>query len=82
MNGKTLYKVKEKASLSGVCAGVAEYLDLDISLVRILTVVVFLFTGVPLVLYIVLAVVLPDKSEVMNNYQNDDYSVDQDDYSL
>jgi phage shock protein PspC (stress-responsive transcriptional regulator) len=82
MNGKTLYKDKEKASLAGVCAGVADYLDMDISLVRILTVVVFLFTGVPLVLYIVLAVVLPEKSEVYNDRRQDDYSVDQDDYSL
>ena len=33
----------------GVCAGVANYLNMDVNLVRVLTVVVSLFTGVPVV---------------------------------
>ena len=33
--------------LGGVCGGLAEYLNMDPTLVRILTVLISLFTGVP-----------------------------------
>lgn len=82
MENKTLYKVRDQKAISGVCVGIAEYLDMDISLVRILFVVVALFTGLPVILYIVFALVLPDKSELQFNDPSNDYSVDEDDYTL
>ena len=78
----TLYKVKDQATISGVCAGLAEYLKMDLSLVRVLFVLVSLFTGVPIILYIVFAIVLPEKEDVLRSRHEDDYSVDQDDYTL
>lgn len=82
--GKTLYKVKEQAAISGVCVGLGEYLNMDISLVRILFVLVSLFTGVPIIIYIVFAFVLPEKSDVIDNHKDpkDDYSYDKDDYTI
>jgi phage shock protein PspC (stress-responsive transcriptional regulator) len=63
---KKLYKVQQGKMLSGVCGGIAEYFDIDPSLVRIgwvlLTFATF-FTG--FVAYIVAAIILPDKSEVV-----------------
>lgn len=47
--------------LAGVCAGIAEYAGLDVSLVRILVVLVVLTTGVfyGLLIYLVAALVMP-----------------------
>jgi len=77
--GKTLYKISEQGQISGVCAGLSEYLNMDISLVRILFVVVSLFTGFPIVIYIVFAIVLPDKKDVVFN---NDEEVDDDIFDL
>ena len=43
----------------GVCGGIAEYLAVDPSLVRVAFVVATLWGGVGLLLYIVLAIILP-----------------------
>lgn len=45
--------------IGGVCGGLAEYYDLDPLMVRILTVVLTAFTGVPLFVYLVLWMVMP-----------------------
>jgi len=39
---------------------VADYLNMDVNLVRILTVLISLFTGVPVILYIVALFVMPE----------------------
>jgi len=47
--------------LSGVCAGLADYAGIDASLVRIITALVILFSGVltGLIVYLVAALILP-----------------------
>ena len=46
--------------IGGVCGGVADYLNMDPTLVRILTVLISLFTGVPVILYIIALFVVPE----------------------
>lgn len=57
---KRLSKDKKNAMVFGVCAGLANYLGLDPSLVRILTIlgVIFSFSAI-FWIYLLLAVVLP-----------------------
>ena len=50
---RRLERSKSNRILGGVCAGVANYLNMDPTLVRVLTVVISLFTGVPVILYII-----------------------------
>ena len=57
---KTLYRNTADKILFGVCSGVAEYFDVDVSIVRILW-GVLAFTGVGLIAYIIAAYVLPVK---------------------
>ena len=45
--------------IGGVCAGLAEYLDIDPTIVRIEWVVMVLFAGVGLVLLILLWLIFP-----------------------
>ncbi|MBO4929397.1 MAG: PspC domain-containing protein [Clostridia bacterium] len=61
---KRIYKNREKKMLCGVCAGLAEYFDIDPTIVRVLWAVVSLGYGIGLLAYIVCAIVFPDKSEV------------------
>ena len=44
---------------AGVCAGVAEYFGLDVSLVRIATLLLILFGGLSLWVYIILWLIVP-----------------------
>lgn len=59
---KKLMKSNDK-KLSGVCAGIAEYFDVDPTLIRAVYACLTVFSlGFPgLVLYFVLALVMPDK---------------------
>lgn len=59
---KRLTKSTDK-KISGVCAGFAEYLDTDPTLIRALYAIVVFLTGIfPFVIaYFVLAMIMPDK---------------------
>ncbi|EJF00767.1 PspC domain-containing protein [Liquorilactobacillus mali] len=62
MKNKKLMKSKDKV-LSGVLGGVAEYLDLDKALVRIIGAILIIFPGqliIGIVIYIIAAVVMPE----------------------
>ncbi len=58
---KKLKKSSNKM-VAGVCAGIAEYLGWDVTLVRVLYLLLSLFSaGFPgLLIYIILAIVMPD----------------------
>lgn len=56
---KKLYRSRKDAVLGGVCAGIANYFGLDITLVRILTFILIFFGGISLWIYIILWIVLP-----------------------
>lgn len=61
---KRIYKIRDQKKLCGVCAGVAEYFDLDPTLVRVLWAAISLGYGVGVIAYIICAVIFPDKSEL------------------
>jgi phage shock protein PspC (stress-responsive transcriptional regulator) len=60
---KKLYKDIKNKKLAGVCAGLAEFLKMDVSLVRILWVVITLMGSLGLWIYIACALILPEKPE-------------------
>jgi phage shock protein PspC (stress-responsive transcriptional regulator) len=57
---KRLVRSTSNRVIGGVCGGVADYLNMDANLVRILTVLISLFTGVPVILYIIALFVVPE----------------------
>ena len=62
---KKLYRTEnEQRKLAGVCGGIAEYFNIDPSLVRLLTVLLCLCASVGLWLYIAAALIVPNKSSV------------------
>jgi phage shock protein C len=62
---KKLYKVEQGKMLCGVCGGIAEYFDVDPSLVRIGWVLLTFFAGSSIIAYIIAAIILPNKSEIL-----------------
>ena len=58
---KKLYRSTDNKMLCGVCGGVAEYFQLDPSLVRLAWIVISCFAGAGLVAYIAAAIVIPEK---------------------
>ncbi len=58
---RKLTRSRSNKMLGGVCAGVAAYLNMDVTLVRVLTVALSLFTGVPIIAYIVCLIVVPEE---------------------
>lgn len=61
---KKLYRVERGAMLAGVCGGIAEYFNIDPSIVRLITAALILAGGLSLWVYIIAAVILPKKSDV------------------
>jgi len=61
---KRLYKIEYGRKIFGVCGGIAEYLNVDVVIVRILWAVLALCYGTGILLYLICAFVLPNKSEV------------------
>lgn len=67
-SGKRLTKSRDRW-LSGVAAGVAEYLDLDPVLVRMLFLASLFVGGTGLLAYVVLAIVMPGPDYSYQSYQ-------------
>ena len=81
---KRLQRVDEGKVFSGVCNGIAEYLDIDVNTVRILYVVISLFWGLSIFIYIILSFALPVKEiEIAKaDTLEDEYAYNPDDYKI
>lgn len=53
--------VKGEKKIAGVCSGLANYFDLDPTIMRVIFIMAFLLFGTGLLLYIVFALVMPDR---------------------
>jgi phage shock protein C len=64
---KRLVRPRQGRKIAGVCAGLAEYFDLDTTLVRVLWLVVTFFSAlVPgLIAYLVAWIVMPEEPEYL-----------------
>ena len=58
---KRLYKSNDK-KIAGVCAGLAEYFDIDPTIVRILWVILALAAGTGILAYLICAIIMPNKN--------------------
>ena len=62
-NNKKLYRSTKNRMLGGVCGGFAEYLGLDVTIVRLLYLILSIFTACfpGLILYILCLFVIPNE---------------------
>ena len=61
MNEKKLYKSSTDKKLAGVCGDIAEYFNIDSTLVRLAWVVFCLLGGSGVLAYIIAALIMPDR---------------------
>ncbi|NMB26900.1 MAG: PspC domain-containing protein [Tissierellia bacterium] len=62
---KKLYLSTEDRKISGVCGGIAEYLNVDSTVIRIAWVLFSIFTAMMfggIIAYIVAAIIIPERS--------------------
>ena len=62
---RRLYRCRHDKRLAGVSSGLAEYFDVDVSLVRVLWVLSIFFGGLGILAYIVLAIIVPLEPEYL-----------------
>jgi phage shock protein C len=59
MENKKLYRSNTKRMIAGVAGGLGDYFNIDPTLIRILFVVLAIFGGPGLILYIIMALIVP-----------------------
>jgi phage shock protein C len=60
---KKMYRSRSERMIAGVCGGMGKYLNLDATVIRLLFVLLSIFTGVVpgLILYLILMFVIPEE---------------------
>lgn len=62
---KRLYKIDKGRKIDGVCGGIAEFLGVDPTVVRLIWVIFACCAGGGIIAYIIAALIMPRKYEVM-----------------
>jgi phage shock protein C len=60
---RKLYRSRTHRMVAGVCGGLAEYFNIDATLIRALFVLLAVFGGSGLLIYIVMWIIVPDVSK-------------------
>lgn len=60
---KKLYRSRKQQMLGGVCAGIANYFNIDVTLVRLIWVVIGLIGGSGLLAYLIAWIIIPLEPE-------------------
>ena len=58
---KRLYKSSTDKKVCGVCGGIANYFDVDLTVIRLIWVIFTLVGGSGLIAYIIAAIIMPDE---------------------
>ena len=61
MARKRLVRARAGRKIAGVCAGFAEYFDLDVTLVRLVWLITALMIGASLIAYLIAWIVMPEE---------------------
>jgi phage shock protein C len=65
MNDRKLYRDDRNATIGGVCKGLADYFDIDVTIIRALFLLALVLKGGGVLIYIVLMVVMPKRPYFM-----------------
>ncbi|MBR3572364.1 MAG: PspC domain-containing protein [Bacteroidales bacterium] len=61
---KRLTRVREGRKIAGVCGGLAKYLDIDPTVVRIIFLVLLFMVGGGLLIYLIIWICAPEEPEL------------------
>lgn len=57
---KNLYRSKAQRMLGGVCGGIAEYFDVDVTIVRLIWIFAMFVGGIGILPYIIAWIIIPE----------------------
>lgn len=63
---KKLYRDENRKVIAGVCAGLADYFSIDVTIVRLIFVLTLIYHGGGTLAYIVLWIVMPRRNSILN----------------
>ena len=73
---RKLYRSRTDRKLLGVLGGFAKYFNIDVTILRIIYVLLSLFVlGCPIIIYLIVALVIPEEPE-NTDYQEVNYTSD------
>ncbi|WNC13197.1 PspC domain-containing protein [Brevibacillus brevis] len=78
MMERRLYRSQQDKRLFGVCGGIAQFLGIDSTLVRVGVVILTVCTGIPILIYVLLAMLMP--KEPRWSYAGGGYDYDEQPY--
>lgn len=58
-----LYRDSSNAVLAGIASGIADYFEIDATIIRILFVLLFVFGGSGLIIYLILWIIIPKQKD-------------------
>lgn len=79
---KKLYRSTDQKWIAGVCGGIAEYLDWDVTLVRVLYIALSLAAGSGILIYIIAAFIMKPRPAGMKpeyRYVDAEYEIREED---
>jgi len=66
INNKKLFRSRDNKMLAGVCAGFAQYLNVDVTILRVILVLVTIFGGSGLLIYFIFWIIIPEEPQAVN----------------
>ena len=61
---KRIYRVERVRKVAGVCGGIAEYINVDPTVVRLLWILLIFCAASGILAYLIAAIIMPSESEV------------------
>ena len=69
---KRLYRIEEGSKIFGVCGGIAEYFDVDPTIIRVIWIILVFACGTGALAYFICALCMTKKSEINYRLSNID----------
>lgn len=58
---RPLERAREGRKIAGICMGLARHLDVDVTLIRLFTLICAVFTGIGFIAYLIAWIVIPEE---------------------
>lgn len=74
METKRLYRSRTDAVISGICGGLGEYLHVDSSIIRLVWLIVTIFTGIfpGILIYLIAIAIIPNPAKKVHETKTSD----------
>ncbi|MBE6070602.1 MAG: PspC domain-containing protein [Clostridium butyricum] len=67
-SNKKLYKDCSRKKICGVLAGISDYLNADVTLLRVFFILLTIIFTPCIILYIIFAFIMPEKNDIYSNH--------------